>query len=263
MRAVNLIPVEQRGGSARSATRSQGGAYAVLGILAGLALLALLYGVARHQVSSRSAKALALEAQATQAQANAATLAPYASFIALRDQRLNAVSQLVDSRFDWAHTFHELGRVLPSGVSITSANGTIVSASAPGAAAAGASGTAGASSASGTGAASSPASASGASATGSATSGGAVASATPPGSVPSFTLTGCAVNQSTVAVMLDRLRLMDGAGSVTLQSSTKNSGSASGSCPSGDPAFTAQMTFDALPVPVAVSSAKAKSTGGA
>ena len=35
----------------------------------------------------------------------------------MHEQRVQAVDQLVDSRFDWAHAFHELGRVLPPGTS--------------------------------------------------------------------------------------------------------------------------------------------------
>ena len=40
MRAVNLIPADQRGGASVGAGRSQGAAYAVLGLLAGLAVMA-------------------------------------------------------------------------------------------------------------------------------------------------------------------------------------------------------------------------------
>ncbi len=60
MRAVNLIPVEQRSGQPVGAGRSQGGAYAVLVVVGGLALMAYLYGEARHQISSRGAQATAL-----------------------------------------------------------------------------------------------------------------------------------------------------------------------------------------------------------
>ncbi len=125
MRAVNLIPVEQRGGSGPAAGRSEGGAYAVLVLMGGLALLALLYGTARHEISSRRAKAASLAAQTQRAQAMAAQLAPYTSFLALREQRVQAVSELAQSRFDWAHAFHELGRVLPHDASITSLSGTV------------------------------------------------------------------------------------------------------------------------------------------
>jgi Tfp pilus assembly protein PilN len=257
MRAVNLIPVDQRGGSTLGAGRSQGGAYLVLALLAGLALLAVVYGMARHQVSSRQAKAVALEAQVQRVQADANRLAPYASFVALRDQRTQAVSQLVNSRFDWAHAFHELGRVLPANVAISTLTGTI--------------GVPGASASASSPAAASPASSAAGASSGSSTSAGSgsVASSTPPGSVPVFVLTGCAKDQSTVALTLDRLRLIDGVSTVTLQSSTKSAGtgSAAVSCPASYPVFSLQITFDALPASTAVSSAPASapvaSTSGA
>jgi Tfp pilus assembly protein PilN len=232
MRAVNLIPDEQRG-SARGAGRSEGGAYAVLVLLGGLAVLALLYGTARHQISSRRAQTASLDAKAQQAQSRAVSLAPYTSFLALRQARTQAVSTLVDSRFDWAHALHELGRVLPQGASISSLTGTVGSAS------------------------SSSPGASGAKA------GGGVASATPPGSVPTFILSGCATSQTQVAHTLERLRLIDGVGEVTLQSSTQASASGGGSgggCVGNDPAFTVQVTFAPLPNPSTVTTS---ATGGA
>src|SRR5271167_2183202 len=125
MRAVNLMPVEQRGGSGPAAGRSEGGAYAVLVLLACLAGFALLYGMARHDISSRRAKAASLAVRTQQAQAMAAQLAPYTSFLALREQRVQAVSELAQSRFDWAYAFHELGRVLPKDASISSLTGIV------------------------------------------------------------------------------------------------------------------------------------------
>ncbi len=125
MRAVNLIPAEQRSGQPVGAGRSQGGAYAVLVLIAGLALMAFVYGSADHQISSARAKVASVTAQAQQAQVAAERLAPYTSFIALREQRTQAVEALVDSRFDWAHVLHEFGRVLPAQASITSLGGTI------------------------------------------------------------------------------------------------------------------------------------------
>jgi Tfp pilus assembly protein PilN len=232
MRAVNLIPAEQRGGGAVGAGRSRGGAHAVLALLGGLALMALLYGVAHHQVASRRAQAAAVTAEAQGAQAAASRLAPYTSFIALREARVQAVSQLVNSRFDWAHAFHEFGRVLPADISIGSLSGSI--------------GPAG------------PAGSSAASAASAASSAGGVASVTPPGSVPTFTLAGCATSQPAVAQMLGRLRLIDGVKEVTLQSSTKGSPSGGGAgCGAHGVAFAAQVSFDPLPS-VAAASAAAK-----
>jgi Tfp pilus assembly protein PilN len=243
MRAVNLIPADQRSGQPVGAGRSQGGAYAVLVLIAGLAIMAYSYGSADHQISSRHAQVASLASQAQQAQAAAERLAPYTSFIALREQRTQAVKALVNSRFDWAHVLHEFGRVLPAQASISSLSGTIGSGSASGSSSA-ASTSSGASSTSASGSSSSAASSS-------------VASATPPGSVPTFTLSGCATSQSTVALTLERLRLIDGVKEVTLQSSTTGSsgGGASGSCPVHDPTFTATVAFDPLPSTSAAPSA--------
>jgi type II secretory pathway pseudopilin PulG len=269
MRAFNLIPAEQRsGGASLGAGRSHGAAYAVLGVLGVLAVFALLYGVANHQVSSRQAQVSSLTAQVQQAQAQAAQLTPYTSFAALREQRTKAVSDLVDSRFDWAHAVHELGRVLPPGTSIASLTGTIgataTASASPAPAAPAAPGAAPAA----PGAA--PAAPGAAPAAPGAATAAAVTSATPPGSVPQFTLSGCATSQSEVALTLNRLRLIDGVSEVTLQSSTKGGGSggsgASG-CSSKDPVFTVQVAFAPLPAAAALSSltrtASAKSSATA
>ncbi len=250
MRAVNLIPSDLRGGAANSGGRSEGGAYAVLVVLGGLAVFALLYGVARHDVSSRRAQAAALSAKAASAQAAAAQLAPYTDFITMREQRTQAVLQLVDSRFDWAHALHEFGRVLPSGAAIATLVGTVgtTTTAAPTV-------SSGSSTSSSTASASSKASA----------TGGSETSATPPGSVPTFTVGGCATSQAEVALTLQRLRLIDGVSEVTLQSSVKpaiagGSGSGGNACPGADPAFIAQVSFDPIPSESTTSSSLAKLT---
>jgi Tfp pilus assembly protein PilN len=244
MKAVNLIPADQRGGAAVGAGRSEGAVYAVLVLLAGLALFALLYGIADHQISSSKARVATLQAEAQRAQAQASELAPYTSFIALREQRVQEVSELVDSRFDWAHSFHELGRVLPSGATILSLTGTIGSSTATAVAPA------------------AGAPAAGSTTTASASTAASVVSATPPGSVPTFTLSGCATSQSEVALTLDRLRLIDGVSEVTLQSSAKGgpTSGGSGGCGGKDPVFTVVIAFDPLP---AISAATSPSTATA
>lgn len=230
MRAVNLIPSEQRSGGAVGA-RSEGAAFGVLGLLAGLAVLAVLYGIAHHQLSSRRAEAAELTARAQQFQTQAAELASYTSFVAMREQRLDSISQLVGSRFDWASAMGELSRVLPADVALSSLQGTVGS-------------TTGGS----TGSSSSSAAASSAS---SRTGGGPVSSATPPGAVPTFTLTGCAASQTAVAQTLVRLRLISGVSAVNLLSSTKSTSgggaSGGGTCPGGYPVFSAQVSFNPLP----------------
>jgi Tfp pilus assembly protein PilN len=239
VKAVNLIPAEERrGGSGLSAGRSGGAVFAVFGLIAGLAVLALLYGTASHQISNDKAEVASLQARTAQAQARATALSPYTSFVTMREQREHAVEQLVDSRFDWARAFHELGRVLPADVSLSALSGTI-----------GSSGAGSSGSDTATGAAAKASAATGAS------SASSVSSATPPGSVPIFTLAGCTTSQANVAIVLDRLRLIEGVQEVTLQSSTKagasgsggGGGGASGSCEGNDAVFNLTITFDALP----------------
>jgi len=67
-----------------------------------------------------------------------------------------------------------------------------------------------------------------------------------------------------VAKTIDRLRLIDGVASVTLQSSTATPNATSGSaatgqCPAGDPAYQIAVTFQPLPSSTEIASA-AKST---
>ncbi len=228
MRAVNLIPSEQRSGSAAAlAGRSGGAAYVVVGLICGLAVMALLYGMADREIGAKQAEATRLSAEAQQAQSEASKLAPYTSFVSMREERVKAVQELANTRFDWAHAMHELGRVLPSGAALSTVTGTV-----------GASSTAGASTSSAASATAATASA-----------GSTVTSATPAGSTPSFLIAGCATSQSEVALTMDRLRLIDGVGEVELQSSSKSGASAGGGCPANDPAFSLQVTFDALPAP--------------
>jgi Tfp pilus assembly protein PilN len=239
MRAVNLIPSDQRSGGSVGAGRSGGVAYVVLGVVAAVAVLALMYGIAKHDISSRKGEVASSEARATAAQSAAAQLAPYAQFISMRQARMQAVESLVDSRFDWAHAFHELGRVLPRNVSITSLTGTI----GPVAPATG-------------GASSTPAAAAAAAA--------AVSSATPPGSIPTFALTGCAAGQDTVAQAMNRLRLINGVESVVLVSSSKAGASAGGASSSAGcgnaAAYTLNVSFQALPTTTAAAAAASTQT---
>jgi Tfp pilus assembly protein PilN len=235
MKAVNLIPSEQRRGASVGAGRSGGAAYILLGALGVLAVLLLLYGMARHQVSDRKVKLASVNAQTQRIQQSATALSAYTSFQTLRDQRTQAVEAVVDSRFDWAHELHELGRVLPHDASITTLDGSVGGTSGSGAA--------------------------------SPTTSGGTGSATPPGTVPTITLGGCASSQADVALTLQRLRLIDGVASVSLQSSTKsaNSPTSGSNCVAGAPTFTATITFDPLPTPTSKGSSGtelAASTGG-
>lgn len=249
MKAVNLIPGERRRKSRDVVGRSGGGALAVLALIAGLAVLAVMYGSARHEISSQAGEAASLTAQANVVEARAGRLSSYASFVAMAEDRMRTVSQLVGSRFDWSHALHELGRVMPADTSLDSLHGAVGSGEEV--------------------AASSSSSSSSSSSTSSSAASTTATSSTPPGSTPVFTLSGCATSQSEVAQTLQRLHLMNGVTEVQLQSSTSSGSSGAGSsagggsCPASDPSFTVQVGFAALPAAPAVSTSAGVTTTAA
>jgi len=220
MKAVNLIPGDQRPGANGLAGRSGGGALIVVAMLAALAVLAFLYGKSKHDASTSRGELATANAELVADRAQVGRLAPYTTFITSAGQRTQEVSQLIASRFDWSHAFSDLGRVLPRTAALATLSGTV------GAGGPGASSSAQTATASGT-------------------------SATPPGSTPTFSLTGCATTQSQVALTLQRLRLMDGVAEVALQASTKSGGGGSGtssdSCGPNGAAFSVQVSFQPLP----------------
>jgi hypothetical protein len=247
MRAVNLIPTDQRRGASVGAGQSEGAAYAVIAIIAAIAVLAFLFGQAKHQVSGRNDEISSLNARATTLKGEVSALAPYTSFISMREARENAVKSLIDSRFDWAHALHEFARVVPSDISVASLDGTVGTtgtaeavATAPPAAPAAATATSTSSTSATTPAASATSATPAAAAA-------PVSSATPAGSVPSFNVIGCGASQKAVAVLLQRLRLIDGVTEVTLLNSSKGGSSGSSACPPGDPSYTLTITFQSLP----------------
>ncbi len=243
MKAVNLIPGEQRqgaGGLSDLTGRSGGAALILLGAIVGLAVMIVMYGGAHHSISSQTGEVAQIKAETSAVETRTGRLTPYTNFVTMADQRTETVAQLVQARFDWSHALRELGRVLPAGTSLSALHGTVGAAgTTPSAAAAGAT----------------------------------PVSSTPPGSTPIFTLTGCATSQSVVAQALQRLRLMDGSNEVQLQSSTKaetggasgagGGSGASGSCSGSDPSFTTQVTFVGLPAAPATSAPTAAGAAAA
>jgi Tfp pilus assembly protein PilN len=194
MKAVNLIPAEERrGGSAGG--RSGGAAYIVLGVLGVLVLMVAAYTLTGRSVSDRQAKLADVTQQATAAEAQANKLAAYSAFSDLRKKRAETVASIADSRFDWAHVMHEVARVITPDTHLTSIAGTV----SPGA---------------------------------QAPSGGGQAltlRGSNPG--PAIDIVGCTNGQAEVSRMMSRLRLIDGVTHVTLAESTKSdtaAGSSSG-----------------------------------
>jgi Tfp pilus assembly protein PilN len=125
MKAVNLIPDEQRRGAGGSSGRSGGVAYAIVGVLAGLVAIVAMYTLSSNDVASRKSQLAATEAQVVASQHTNDQLQAYTSFAALSQSRTDTIKAIVSTRFDWAHALREIPRVLPKDVWFETMAGTV------------------------------------------------------------------------------------------------------------------------------------------
>lgn len=224
MKAVNLLPSEQRGSTkttAAAATPASGGsafgAYVVLGVLAFAVAAFALYTLAGNVIKDRKAELARVTQEAQATQAKAAALQSYADFKTLASQRVATVKGLAASRFDWERTLGDLSKAVPGDVHLTSLDGSV----------------------------------------GTQVSGGGsgLRSAV---QAPALEMQGCTKTQSDVATLMSRLRTVRGVTRVTLAKSDKDSGTATSApsssaagdtpaqlCPKGaPPAFDVIVFFE-------------------
>jgi Tfp pilus assembly protein PilN len=115
MRPVNLIPPEERRGE-HAPARTGPLPYLLLA-----ALVVVLVGVSGivllgNQISEDKSEVAKLEGEDAVAAAKAQRLAAYTEFQTTSEQRVQTVSSLADSRFDWERVMRELALVLPKNV---------------------------------------------------------------------------------------------------------------------------------------------------
>ena len=173
--------------AAGAAGKSGGGVYAVLGVLALIVVAVAALTLANKSVADNTAKADRLETQAQVAQAKAGAMASYKQFNQLVKTRSAGVQALAATRFDWGATLGQVSRVIPSDVALTQLVATV----APGQGA------------------------------------GGVVSLRTAVSSPAVELVGCAPSQSRVALLMARLRRLEGVTRVSVGSSKKADGNAS------------------------------------
>ena len=185
MRAVNLLPPDNRGASKASAELGAGpeakggaGAFVVLGVLA--ACVAGTAGVvlADNTIKQRSVDLEEVVQQQQSLKQQAAQLKPYADYDAMAKTRVQTVKDLAGSRFDWEQALRDLSRAVPADVTLSALTGDISN---------------------------------GAGGGGSALRGAI--------SAPAITLQGCAPGQTQVARLMARLHDIDGVTRVSLSNS--------------------------------------------
>lgn len=123
MRAINLIPADQRRGAGGIAGRTGGVVYVVLATLLVLVALGVVYALSVRQVSSRTTTLAQVTSEARAAQEDVAELSPYVAFQALSEQRTQAIASLSQQRFDWPRAMEQIALALPHNVTLTTMNG--------------------------------------------------------------------------------------------------------------------------------------------
>lgn len=124
MRAVNLIPADERRGSAAGSSSGLG-SYIILGVLALVVAVSAAYTLANKSIEDHRRQLTEVQARAQASAADAQALQGYTTFTALRQKRFETVRSLAVSRFDWSHALHEVGRTLPSNAWLTSLRATV------------------------------------------------------------------------------------------------------------------------------------------
>ena len=124
MRAVNLIPRDLRRASG-SAGATGPAAYVLLGVLAAAVVLVAAWAVVGRSVAQGEADLERVQAEAAVAEQRAGQLKPYAQFRDMRVKRVETVTSLSRSRFNWPFALREVSRVLPSDVWLTNVIGTV------------------------------------------------------------------------------------------------------------------------------------------
>lgn len=182
MRAVNLIPADQRGGTL-GAGRSGGMVYGVLAALVAVLLGVSIYALAGRDVKNAEQEVATIEVAAQQYQAAAQQYASYESAAAEATARIAAVKGLSEARFDWAGSMRDLSRIVPSTTQVYELSANVRPA------------------------------------VGSPKTTSSLRDALP---VPAITIRGCSRTQETVADLMTRLQAMRRVTQVTLENSERS-----------------------------------------
>ena len=141
MRAVNLLPPDLRSGPKGSAPavssgveNSGPGAFVVLGVLAFCVAALATYVLAGNTVKDREAELAAATAKSAAVTQQVTALKPYADFESVANARVQTVTDLANSRFDWEQALRDLSRAIPADVTIGTLKGALAGEDASGAA---------------------------------------------------------------------------------------------------------------------------------
>ena len=118
MRPINLLPARYR--PARASGERAGIGYWVVGILAALLVMAVLYVVTNNQIDDAHKKTAEAQAEQQAAEIKIGQLQAYGNFASLKTSREAAVKGVADLRFDYERLMREVALVLPHDTYLTS-----------------------------------------------------------------------------------------------------------------------------------------------
>ncbi len=188
MRPINLIPMEQRRGTARGpGARTSVGVYAVLGVLGAAVVCVLAFVMVSNSISSKTDKLSEVQTQAQSEKQVADALRPYGQFADLQRARYQQITSLTTGRFDWERALRQLSLAIPENVyllTVAATESPDVEIDAGG-------------------------------------SGGDVTNLREKTTAPAFAMTGCTYSQHAVARMMTRMRNLDDVTEVRLAKSAR------------------------------------------
>jgi hypothetical protein len=208
MKPVNLLPESYR--PRRPGGQAAGSSRIVIGLLAALLVMAVVYALSANQVNSRKSRISSAKSEVQKAQAESAAQSAFGSFHDMKQLRVASVMGLAGGRFDWERLMREVALVLPRGtwiLDMTTSTGTQDQTS---------------------GASTSPSPASSSASSSSASSSSSSTAAANAPVSPTAHIIGCALHQDDVAVLLVRLRKLHRATDADLTESAKEEGQGSG-----------------------------------
>lgn len=188
MRAINLIPVDQRRGAGRGAGgKPSVGVYAVLGGLGAAVVCVLAFVLLSNSINGKTEKLAELQAQSQGEKTVADALRPYGQFAQMQRARHQQISTLSEGRFDWERALRQLSLAIPRNVYLLNVAAT---------------GSPDVEIDAGSG-------------------GGGLANLRNKTQAPAFIMTGCTYSQHAVARMMTRMRNLDDVTAVNLARSAR------------------------------------------
>jgi Tfp pilus assembly protein PilN len=129
LKAVNLIPPDQRRATREDGSPTQLATRALLAVLAFGVVAVTALVLISNQVKDKEDELAEVSQKQVAAKAAGDALRPYGTFVQLQKDRYNTVTALARSRFNWERVMRQLSRTVPDDVWLTELTGTVSPAS--------------------------------------------------------------------------------------------------------------------------------------